>query len=225
MEYLLSQVNQYCERTDGSLWSEPVNFLTNGAFFVAALGLWFVAGRKGLAGHPAVRALIFLIILIGVGSGLFHSFATRWAEWCDIIPISLFVLLFLGTWLRLALLRSYGSIAVAYVTFFALHVACIHVFRSSPMQVGGSEPYFATAIFLLALGRHQQRHMCMRTPYLMVAGMVFVGAMVLRSIDRSICSYFPLGTHLFWHLGCALVTSLLVAGLIDVLQKGRGQAC
>jgi hypothetical protein len=34
------QIDAYCERTDFSYWSEPVNAVTNLAFLVAAVWMW-----------------------------------------------------------------------------------------------------------------------------------------------------------------------------------------
>ena len=64
---------QYCERTGAGFWAEPVNAMTNLAFLVAA---------------------------VGVGSFLWHTFATPWAEWADVIPIGLFIAVFLASFLR-----------------------------------------------------------------------------------------------------------------------------
>ena len=216
MEYLLSQVDQYCERTDFSFWSEPVNFWTNAAFLVAAVWLWTKIVRAGQGQDRALRGLIALIFLVGIGSGLFHSLATRFAQWCDIIPITLFVVLYLGVWMRQGLLRSWGSVAAGYTAFFALHAACLYVFRSGPLMVGGSEGYFAAAIFLLVFGRQQQLRVPEQPAYLNFAAITFVVSIVFRSIDAAVCGVLPLGTHFVWHLGNALVCTFLVLALVEV---------
>ena len=38
-------VNGYCERTDASYWSEPLNALTNAAFLIAAALCWRITAR------------------------------------------------------------------------------------------------------------------------------------------------------------------------------------
>ena len=53
----------YCERTDPSLWSEPLNVVTNLAFLAAAALLWRQAGRG------AGRDMRLLTLLIGVAIG------------------------------------------------------------------------------------------------------------------------------------------------------------
>ena len=83
-------VDLYCERTDASFWSEPVNALSNAAFLVAAalaLDLWRRGDRKD---WPAL-ALIVIVAAVGVGSFVFHTVATRAAILADVIPIAVFI--------------------------------------------------------------------------------------------------------------------------------------
>ena len=75
------QLFRYCERgADAAFWAEPLNALSNIAFLVAALA----AGRE-LAGRPTggrrhfEALLVVLVAVIGIGSFLFHTLATRWA--------------------------------------------------------------------------------------------------------------------------------------------------
>ena len=227
-EYLLSQVMHYCERTDLSFWGEPANFLSNGAFLLAAAWLWMRARRVGLRRDPALQLLIGLIFLVGIGSGLFHSFATRLAQAGDVLPIALFVLAFLGIWLRQALRLPWRSVATAYGWFALLNGVCLALFRLGPIKVNGSEPYFASAIFLVGMGFWRRHQIRLNAPYLLYAGAVFGISIVLRGIDRIVCPYFPLGTHVGWHLGNAVVCMLLVTALIEVkaptgLRSGSGE--
>ena len=84
----------YCERGhDPSFWAEPLNALTNIAFIIAAMA----ATRDYLAATPerrtpAAALLVALTYVIGIGSFLFHVYATRWASLADQIPIALFML-------------------------------------------------------------------------------------------------------------------------------------
>lgn len=97
---LCRAIDHYCERTDPSLWSEPVNALTNAAFPLGAWFAWRLAARHTGIGHrKLVGSLIILMAIVGFGSFLFHTVATRWAEWGDVIPILGFMLLYL--WLIL----------------------------------------------------------------------------------------------------------------------------
>jgi len=71
-------VDQYCERMGPEFWAEPVNAVTNLAFVLAALVVWPRAVGLG-------RVLAVILVAIGIGSFLFHTFAQPWAGvrmWC-----------------------------------------------------------------------------------------------------------------------------------------------
>src|SRR3546814_18455448 len=70
--------------------------LTNLAFILAGV-LLVVALRRAepaVRRDPAIIGLAVLVLVVGIGSGLFHSFATRWAALADVIPIALFILFY-----------------------------------------------------------------------------------------------------------------------------------
>ena len=85
-----SPINAYCERFDAGFWSEPINAITNLAFLVAAIWVW--PRTRDL---PLARALAAILFSIGIGSFLFHTFATPWAALLDVVPIGAFILLYL----------------------------------------------------------------------------------------------------------------------------------
>jgi len=97
---LTREIDAYCERLGPGLWAEPVNALTNLAFVIAALVMWRRAGGVSRAegqeeGRQMARALCIVLGVIGIGSGLFHSFAQVWSALADVIPIAVFILLYL----------------------------------------------------------------------------------------------------------------------------------
>lgn len=86
-------IDSYCERTDASYWAEPVNALSNLSFVVAAVVAWRIART---AGDRPAQLLAVAAALVGVGSFLFHTHATRWALQADVWPIRVFVLLYVA---------------------------------------------------------------------------------------------------------------------------------
>ena len=78
----------YCERIAPGLWGEPLNTLSNLAFFWAAWACWRLVNDRESA--RALRLLVLLIVWIAIGSTLFHMFAKRWAQILDVTPIFLF---------------------------------------------------------------------------------------------------------------------------------------
>ena len=72
----LEPIDNYCERLDPSFWAEPLNALSNASFIVAGM-LLLQWRRLPMRSLPAL-ALILTVLVIGVGSFLFHTFANRW---------------------------------------------------------------------------------------------------------------------------------------------------
>src|SRR5437660_4670531 len=78
-------VDLYCERLAPSLIGEPLNTLSNVAFFVAA---WLVArdARRLGAMRADIAVLAALTVVVGIGSIVFHTLPTTWAKWLDLLP-------------------------------------------------------------------------------------------------------------------------------------------
>ena len=86
----LESVDGYCERVDAVFWSEPINAVTNAAFLIVTIWVW---RRPGL---PVMgRVLTVILALIGIGSFLFHAFAQTWVVLADVLPILMFILIYI----------------------------------------------------------------------------------------------------------------------------------
>src|SRR4051794_32860977 len=107
---LFQDVDLYCERLGPGLWAEPLNALSNAAFFVAAFFLFRLYEQCfGDERYLDVQRLIRLIVVVGIGSTIFHTIATRWAMAADVLPIVLFLLWYLAVFLmRVARVRHKG---------------------------------------------------------------------------------------------------------------------
>lgn len=201
--------NLYCERTGPEFWAEPANALTNLLFFVSAWFIWRRANRLG-AGSPGVWLLLALVCAIGIGSFLFHTFATGWAQLMDDLPILLFQLVYL--WLYC---REVAGIRPVYIFGIVLgYLVAALMARQFPQVLNGSLIYAPAMIVLLALGIY---HLATRRiePYIMLgtAGM-FVISLAFRTMDNAICHAFPLGSHFMWHVCNGLLLYLLMRGLL-----------
>lgn len=198
----------YCERLGPGLLAEPINAVTNGAFFVAAWWIRARARRLGEQADPGIGLLTALVVAIGVGSTLFHTFATSWALLADVLPILLFQLVFLWLYLRRRAALGAG-LALLLVGLFLLATLAS---RGQPQLLNGSLAYGPTLVVLLLLGwRERQRR---RRPELLQAALVFSVSLVMRSIDQLVCPWLPIGTHLLWHLLNGVVLALAAAALM-----------
>ena len=204
---VIDPIDLYCERTGAGLWSEPVNALTNLAFVLAAALLL----RRMDTRTPAdVRALAWLLALIGAGSLVFHTVAQRWASVLDIAFIAIFVVVFIQRALvRLHGLHS-GTAMVATVGVIMLSAAIAVTVRIPALN--GSELYLGPWLALIVLALtcpHRQAARWLRT-----TAALFAVSLVFRSADLALCEVFPLGTHFGWHLNNALVLWCALRGLM-----------
>ena len=91
-------VFRYCERgASDALLAEPINVISNLAFLFAALiGLQLLLWRPREERSVDHYLLVFLVLAIGLGSLAFHLFATEGTALLDVVPIGLFMLVYLG---------------------------------------------------------------------------------------------------------------------------------
>src|SRR5688500_8385384 len=95
----------YCERVGPGLLAEPLNAITNVSFLLAAWAAWVLASRVGALSW-GVRVLVALAASVGVGSILWHTFATPWALILDTVPILLFIVWYIWLYTRNVLVVS-----------------------------------------------------------------------------------------------------------------------
>lgn len=213
------QVFIYCERAlDGAFWAEPLNALTNGAFIVAGLATLHLIGRRPAAGRSLADILLAVLMLaIGLGSFLFHTFATPWAAVADTAPIGLFMLLYLGLALyRLFDLPAWG-VGLALLGFVGLMAATRLIPCPGGSCLNGSVGYLPALLALAAMGGLLAARRHPAAPGLLVAAGLFALSLTFRSVDRVVCGPLPLGTHFLWHLLNAAV--LYVAARTAVLHR------
>jgi hypothetical protein len=189
-----AQVDGYCERVDFSFWAEPVNAVSNGAFILAALILW--PRTKGL---PLARALTAIIFIIGVGSFLFHTFATRWAAVADVLPIGVFILTYLFAINRDAVRLPLWAALLGTALFVPYAAITVPLINRVPF-LAISNFYWTVPLLILIYAAVLAR----RLPRLaggMAAGAVLLCVSItLRSLDMQVCGTWPVGTHFAWHL-------------------------
>ena len=205
-------IDMYCERTDPSLWSEPLNVATNLAFLLAAALLWRQA-RRG-AGRDT-RVLILLIGAVGLGSMAFHTLATRWAALLDIGFIAVFVLAFHQRFQVHALGRSNGAANLGVGVFVVLAGLFVLATKQLPtLSQNDSESYLAPFLLLLVCARQAAPRWPEAARWLNRAAGLFVARLLCRAIDQPLCAVWPAGTHLGWHLINAAMLYCCLRGLL-----------
>ena len=206
---MFEKFNLYCERIGPGLWDEPVNAFTNFAFLIAAWLVWRLAKQLQL-NSVGTGLLTALIGLIAIGSFLFHTFATGWAQILDIAPILLFQLLFLWVYFRqIAHMRPGYIVGILLLYFVAAFVG-----RQLPHLLNGSLIYAPAALVVFATGIYHYATEKEERYLILAATLVFFISLTFRTIDNAICQNFPLGSHFLWHICNAILLYLLMRALL-----------
>jgi len=199
----------YCERLGPGLLAEPLNALSNLAFLYAALTIWRTAGHR-----LDVRLLATLLAAIGLGSTLFHTFASPPTQLCDVIPIALLQLLYLHLYLR----RVVAATPLATSACLLLYILALAAASRTGMVLNGSLAYGPAALALLILG---VMHYRLRARFeVLYAALLFLVSLAARSVDLMLCPQWPLGTHFLWHL----MNAALLAVLLRAYQMATAAA-
>ncbi|MEM7693621.1 MAG: ceramidase domain-containing protein [Pseudomonadota bacterium] len=224
MERLTRQLDLYCERLGPEFWAEPFNAITNGAFILAAITGYLYADRKNAVDWP-IAVLVIITTAVGIGSFLFHTFATVWAVIADVVPIQLFIVFyFVFAMRRFAGLPWWGC-ALATVAFMAFSVVGGGVLGDLfGDRLNGSEGYLPPLLGLLVVGGILV--MAGRTGAgfsLLTAAIIFAVSLTFRTVDMAVCDAFPLGTHFLWHALNGLLLGFLIVAMA-AFGRPRGRA-
>jgi len=204
-----AQSDNYCERTDLLFWSEPVNAVTNAAFVIVAVWMWRRCGAV-----PSARLLCVILFAIGIGSFLFHTHATAWAAAADVIPIGLFILVYLFLVNRDFVGMSGWAAVLATTVFVPYAYVMVRILDTVPFfQI--SNFYWTVPVLLFVYGAalHHKRPQSARG--LIYGGLLLCLSIALRSVDEGLCRYWAVGTHFLWHL----LNALMLGWMIEVYRR------
>lgn len=223
MEWL-APIDLYCERTAVGFWNEPLNALSNASFLVAAWWAYQSASSQRVLTIGLWGALL-LAGSIGIGSFLFHTFASSWSELSDVVPIWSFIAWYIVLavhnigGLRGFRLWRVGTIVVAslLVSLIASDALTVSSSGAEPPATlfNGSLQYLPALLALYVFaGITMQRRLACRC-WIMSAACLFTLSLIFRTLDRSLCDVWSLGTHFGWHLFNGAMVACLLQGLIS----------
>lgn len=226
----------YCERgTSEALLAEPFNAASNAAFLLAALaGLWLLLRRPKEAHSADHVLLIALVFLIGLGSLAFHLLADRVAQLADVVPIDVFMLVYLGFALNRFLGVPPGWTVLTLIGFGAIVVLTMQLkcwgggvgFPDAEVTaasdcLNGSLVYLPALLAMAVVGGLlcERRHPAY--PYILWAALLFAVSVTFRSLDLALCDAYTvegraIGTHFVWHLLNGLALFLLLRASLEV---------
>lgn len=210
----LAPVDGYCERLGPGLWAEPLNAATNAAFLLAAAVMW-----RRCAGLAWGRALCAVLAAIGVGSGLFHTFANPLTGLMDVLPIVGFILLYLFLATRDFLGFGGPASLAAALAFVPYALILTPVFRALP-GFSVSAFYWPVPVLILVYA-WLLRGRAPATARGLAIGAGLLGlSLVARSADMALCPALPVGTHFLWHL----LNALMLGWMIEVWRRHVARA-
>ena len=211
------QIIAYCERTDFGLWAEPVNAITNGAFLIAAALVW-----PRTRGVPLARAMAVVLAVIGLGSFLWHTHATRWAGLADVLPILIFILLYLFAATRDFLGARAWQAGVVTVLFLPYASAFAFGLGLVVPGLGANAAYFSVAALIAAYGLWLRGSPTGRG-LLAGAGILCV-SLGFRMADAVMCDAIPFGTHFMWHILNAVMLAHMIRVYVAHSQRALARA-
>lgn len=201
----------YCERCGPGLFDEPINAVSNVVFLIAAWAAWRV-GRRVDALSSGLWLLIGLSVCVGVGSALWHTFATRWAMVLDVVPIMLFQFVFLWLYGR----RAIGLRRIAVGIILVIYAGVGFWLSGYKDWLNGVLVYAPTLVLSWIMALHHSRSGRPRQLILVASALLFSLALVCRSLDLVVCRQFPIGTHFLWHILNGGVVFLAMVSLVAI---------
>lgn len=207
-------MSAYCERTLPGLWQEPLNAFTNLAFILAGILAVRLYRRQAVFGfrrHWDFLLLIALLFAIGAGSALWHFVPTRITILADVIPILLFINLYLLSFLYRVIECGWKKTIFIYIAFLLLNVVVKLSFSADFLN--GSIFYGPGWLALLLIGVYllTQKHPLGKN--MIAAGGIFTLSLFFRSIDKNVCQWVPQGTHFIWHILNAWLLYVVISTL------------
>ena len=207
MNTWFNSVDIYCERLDSGFWAEPINAISNLSFIVAGFFLWRLKSHRS-------TLMATLVILIGLGSFSFHTFANRLTGLLDVLAIALYLVAFAflipKQWSRNSLLIQLGSVLMLIVSIVLAQSLMSYLKPALPWLPSGM--YLGAWLALMMFALITQYSNLHAARFLWLAVIVFPFSLLSRQIDMPLCDSIG-GTHWLWHLFNGLTLYLSSYGL------------
>ncbi|ARN75748.1 ceramidase domain-containing protein [Oceanicoccus sagamiensis] len=215
------QLDEYCERLGPDFWAEPVNAISNLSFIIGAV-LAFRIGRQCNAHTLGSYWLTSILFFIGIGSFIYHTFATLLGMFLDMLPIYIFQLSFVVLY-GAVIARQMGARplwgSLALLGFFVVLTLGFMQFPSD--MLNGSITYLSAWVCLLFAGLYHALTFTTRRFTLLLAAICLAISLSFRSIDMAVCESWGLGTHFVWHLLNGLTLYLSIRAYMDSTQASN----
>ncbi|NOE34844.1 MULTISPECIES: ceramidase domain-containing protein [unclassified Ruegeria] len=216
----IREIDGYCERLSPEYWAEPINAITNAAFLISA---WLMGRRVRNQDMPLAMILVALLAMIGIGSYLFHTHAQAWAALADIVPILLFILVYIFAVNRDIWRMSSPFALGGTMLFFPYAAATVPLFQLFP-GLGGSAAYAPVPLLILIYAILLRGRDPILAKGLAIGALILILSITFRALDLPVCGHWPLGTHFMWHILNAIMLGWMIEVYRAALIRGRFSA-
>jgi len=201
-ETTLNFINYYCERgAERNFFAEPINFLTNFCFIIAAFLIFKLLKTSGSLNKKNSDIIILATVFatIGIGSGAFHSIPNQATLLLDVIPIAIFIHLYITVFfVRIIGLKIWQAIIVLSI-FIGAGILSENTF--DPDTLNGTIMYVPTYAMLLFMSSLIFLTKKQGAKYLLITTFIWTFSLIFRTFDEQWCSQTQhLGTHFMWHI-------------------------
>ncbi|NBO87383.1 MAG: hypothetical protein EBV00_04455, partial [Burkholderiaceae bacterium] len=191
------------------------NAITNLAFIIAGWLIWRMRSpRSGL--------MAILLILIGLGSFSFHTFANRLTGLLDVLAIALYLVSFAylipKQWSWDSRWTQIGSVITLFILIVLCQFATNYMKSALPWMPPGIYVGAWSALFLYAALTQNFNPIAAR--YLWLAVLVFPFSLLSRQLDMPLCES-GFSTHWLWHVLNGVTLYLTSYGLCQRTDQTR----
>ncbi|NBO86536.1 MAG: hypothetical protein EBV38_09030, partial [Burkholderiaceae bacterium] len=189
--------------------------ITNLAFIIAGWLIWRMRSpRSGL--------MAILLILIGLGSFSFHTFANRLTGLLDVLAIALYLVSFAylipKQWSWDSRWTQIGSVITLFILIVLCQFATNYMKSALPWMPPGIYVGAWSALFLYAALTQNFNPIAAR--YLWLAVLVFPFSLLSRQLDMPLCES-GFSTHWLWHVLNGVTLYLTSYGLCQRTDQTR----
>lgn len=194
------------------LLAEPLNAISSIAFILAGIGVYKLL-KKNRIQKVEYKALVILIILIGIGSFIWHATGNLYVLILDVVPVALsFALItyiFLSKIIRNRRLALLIALLLLPIRFFISSFAPTDIISSLVRNLIN----FIVFLVIIALAFKKYGKSAFQGLGVLA---IYLFAIIMRGIDLQVCSTFLIGTHFLWHIFNALAAYLAVQFIIKL---------
>lgn len=207
----------YCEQPIINGYLQPFNTISNLFFIMVAIFLYYFYKSNKIKDVKS-KLFLYLIVLIGIGSFLWHLRENSITYFSDAIPVILFFIAYIY-FLILHLIKSKRTriyvIVIYSILITLLWIILRFAIKDSIIIMNEAYGYFLVLlsfIIILIYTYIKKRHIFRK---IMVFFLLFLSAFVFRQIDLLVCPYFIFGTHFIWHFFTAIAAYFAVRFLYE----------